>query len=120
MSHDNHVEILTRWEQLIARSHSTVGQGGFTRVAELGGSLTIDPLPPASDPPFPSTLIETGDIALADIEGVVIIPKAQLLQVLDLAEQLKRRDQLVEADLAAGMGVEEAMKKHRPGYRVDA
>lgn len=50
----------------------------------------------------------------------MIIDDDLLRGVVKMAEQIRRQDGQVEDDLISGMGVEESMRKRRPGYKVDA
>lgn len=69
----------------------------------------------------PETVVETGHILLADIDGVVVIPPSILGQVLDFAEKIKLRDQETKRLIIQdGLSVREAFERTRPGYRVDA
>lgn len=56
---------------------------------------------------------------VADADGVVSIDDDIYEEVVKLAEKIQKEDKLIEADLKAGMGVEEAFKRTRPGYKVD-
>lgn len=57
---------------------------------------------------------------VADLDGVVTFDDYIMRGVIESAEQIRRQDGQVEDDLKSGMGVEESMKKRRPGYKVAA
>ena len=106
--------------QVFARSHSTIGTGGFTRVSETRCPLTFTPSLPNSDPAFPDTVVHSGFIVVADMDGVVVIDDYIIKEVVELAEKIDKQDKQIEADLNSGMGMEDSMKKRRAGYKVDA
>jgi regulator of RNase E activity RraA len=56
--------------------------------------------------------VETGDLVLADDDGVVIIPSAVAEEALTLAEEKVRGENLVRAKLAEGMSVTEAFRRY--------
>lgn len=91
-------------------------------MSELRCPLTIEPLGPTASRPFPpATIVESGYILLADIDGVVIIDDYMTREVIELAEKLKARDDEAESLISTdGLTVQEAFQKTRPGYRVDA
>lgn len=104
--------------QIFAKGHSTLGQSPFTRPAKLGEPLTF----PASaaavaddtvDPPFSSMTVEPSDLILADVDGVVVVPRALVIQVVELAKKGREVDERCMRDLKEGKGVAETFKKHR-------
>ncbi|GAC1450797.1 MAG: 4-carboxy-4-hydroxy-2-oxoadipate aldolase/oxaloacetate decarboxylase [Isosphaeraceae bacterium] len=56
--------------------------------------------------------VETGDLVLADDDGVVVIPRALAAKVLDLAEAKVHGENLVRSSLAEGMPVTEAFRRY--------
>lgn len=57
---------------------------------------------------------QQGDIVFCDpLEGVVVIPKNLLDDVLELAPKLAAQDEKVKADVNNGIPVYEAMQRHR-------
>jgi regulator of RNase E activity RraA len=61
------------------------------------------------------TIVNPGDIVFCDdINGVVVIPRDTLAEVLSLLPRMTAADQHVEEDVAKGMTVKDAFKKHRP------
>jgi len=54
-----------------------------------------------------------GDILLADLDGVVVIPRGKVREVVELAERGKEVDERIAKDLKAGRGVAESFAKWR-------
>ncbi|RSH87447.1 hypothetical protein EHS25_003357 [Saitozyma podzolica] len=79
----------------------------------LSEPLTIHPLPPASEPPFPSITVSPGDYLLCDVDGCVAIPAGRVEEVVDLAEKMGLADEKVREDLEKGGGVAESMARWR-------
>ncbi|WFD35775.1 hypothetical protein MCUN1_002637 [Malassezia cuniculi] len=99
---------------VFARGHSILGQSPFTRPSELQIPLEIrDPTLPAGEPAFPSVTVNPGDILLADIDGVVAVPKDLVERVIELATEGRRVDGLCMDDLKAGKGIKETFALHR-------
>ncbi|KAL7421697.1 hypothetical protein Q5752_003467 [Cryptotrichosporon argae] len=98
---------------VFARHRTTLGPSTFTRVLALNVPLTVRPVGPASDPPFPDTVVEPGDYIVADIDGVVVVPQGMEDEVASSAERAAAVDEKVRSDLEAGGGVTEIMLKWR-------
>lgn len=59
-------------------------------------------------------LVQPGDLAVHDpINGVVVIPQDKVGQVLELLPKLTSADDKAKADVALGVSVQEAFKRHR-------
>lgn len=104
--------------QIFAKGHSTLGQSPFTRPAKLGEPLTfpVSPAEGANDsvnPSFPSMTVEPADLILADVDGVVVVPRSLVIQVIELAKKGREVDERCMKDLREGKGVTETFKKHR-------
>lgn len=56
--------------------------------------------------------VDPGDYVFGDNDGVVIVPKADTLKVLELAEQWFEAESKSRADMAAGMDPFEVYKRH--------
>ena len=60
------------------------------------------------------TIIEPGDLVFADpANGVIIIPQNLVTKVIEMLPSLIEADDRVKEDVAKGMTVQEAFKKHR-------
>lgn len=62
---------------------------------------------------FPSATIHPGDVILADEDGVVIIPKDEVAEVVQRCRKNKEVDTKCMADLKKGRSVAETFKEHR-------
>lgn len=102
---------------VFARGHSILGQSPFTRPSELQVPLEIaDPTVGTDadgEPTFPPVTVYPGDILLADVDGVVSVPKDLAEQVVALATEGRRVDGLCMDDLRAGKGIKETFALHR-------
>lgn len=97
---------------VFARGHSTLGQSPFTRPSAINVPLTIKPQGPGADTFAPVT-VEPGDWIIADVDGVVCVPRALEERVLELAEKGREIDALCMDDIKAGKGVQNSFKLHR-------
>ena len=57
--------------------------------------------------------VEPGDVVLADEGGVVIIPRARAIEVLEAAQRLSARGARIEAEVRAGVPLPPAMRDAR-------
>jgi len=101
---------------VFARGHSTLGQGTFSRPSELNVPLRIEPRGVEAGEEgerFASTEVNPGDVILADLDGVVCVPR-ELVEVV-LARCLKGRevDERCMEDIKAGKLIKETFKKWR-------
>jgi regulator of RNase E activity RraA len=89
--------------QIWAYGVSTVGVGGGSAPWALQVPLDID-----------GVTVTPGDIAFMDpANGVVVIPKDKVAQVLELLPRLTAADDKVKHDVLNGQTVYEAFKRHR-------
>ena len=58
------------------------------------------------------TVIRPGDFIFGDIDGVVVVPRELVMEVLIAAEDIARREDGMRAELQEGMTVTEAYKKY--------
>ena len=56
--------------------------------------------------------IEPGDFMMADIDGVLAVPKAHIMEVLLKAEEMAAREDNMSKDMAEGLGVRGAYAKY--------
>ena len=55
-----------------------------------------------------------GDLVFSDaVNGVIVIPLEKVDQVIEMLPRLMEADDKVKEDVAKGMTVQEAFKKHR-------
>ena len=103
------------YAQVYARSHTTLGQATFVRASAVQVPLTIEPIgsSSASGSSFPATHVEPYDIVLADEDGVVVVPKAAVEDVLAQCERGTAADAKVLADLQQGSSLGDAFARHR-------
>ncbi len=59
-----------------------------------------------------NTVIHPGDFVFGDIDGVVIIPKALTLEILEGAEDVYARESGMREELRRGVSVQEAYRKY--------
>lgn len=58
--------------------------------------------------------MKPGDLVFSDaINGVIVIPKDKVSEVLKMLPNLVEADDRVKEDVKKGMSVKEAFKKHR-------
>lgn len=60
------------------------------------------------------TIVRPGDLVFSDaVNGVIVIPLEKVDQVIEMLPRLMEADDKVKEDVAKGMTVQEAFKKHR-------
>jgi regulator of RNase E activity RraA len=64
------------------------------------------------------TLVRPGDLICADDAGVIAVPVSLLSQVTEQVERVMRMETLVRADIAEGVPLHEARRRH--GYNLAA
>lgn len=99
---------------IFARGTSTVGQTPFTRPSAVNIPVTI---PHAGNPAEKGGLepvtVRPGDLLVADIDGVVCVPKELEEQVAELARKGREVDARCLEDIKKGVGVKESFNRHR-------
>ena len=102
---------------VFARGHSTVGQSPFTRPSAINVPLFIAPqgLGQGDDVEgsFPTIRVNPGDWMIADEDGVVCVPRAMEMQVLELVKKGRDIDATCMEDIRKGLGVQASFKKYR-------
>ncbi|KAL2915632.1 hypothetical protein HK105_204817 [Polyrhizophydium stewartii] len=108
-------ELLATGVPVFAAGTSTLGLAPFVRLAGVGGSVTVRT--PATgvegEVPVPPVHVATGDIILADCDGVVRIPRALVRRVAALAARNTEIDARCMADIRAGSSIAAAFVAHR-------
>ena len=56
--------------------------------------------------------IQPGDFMMADIDGVLAVPRDHILEVLEKAEEMAAREDKMSQDMAEGLGVRGAYAKY--------
>jgi regulator of RNase E activity RraA len=83
---------------------------GRLRQKAVGGTIVLAGL-----------TVDDGDLIVADDSGVVVVPLADAERVLDLAEQIERREDGIAEDIRAGATITQAMHDARlAGQQVAA
>jgi regulator of RNase E activity RraA len=87
-----------------SKATSVIGAGAETKFHARNVPVTIG-----------ETVVEAGDIIMIDPfeNGVVVVPKGKVEELLDLLPKLVEADEKVIQDVGRGVSVEEAFRKHR-------
>ncbi|KAF9876181.1 DlpA domain-containing protein [Colletotrichum karsti] len=86
-----------------SRGLSTVGAGADSTPWAVQVPITVD-----------GTVVNPGDLVFADpVNGVVVIPRDKIDQVLELLPKLTAADDKVKEDVLKGVSVFDAFKSHR-------
>lgn len=93
---------------LFARGTSTVGQSPFTRPSLVDISVTIH-----TGGNLQPVTVNPGDWLVADIDGVVCVPKELAKQVAELAAGGHDVDARCLEDIQKGLGVANSFNMHR-------
>jgi regulator of RNase E activity RraA len=96
----------------LERSYPLFTRGRFMRtgkdrvtVAEVGATVTLC-----------DVQVVPGDVVLGNADGVVVVPRAREVEVLDLARGIEAAEQLILADVRDGLPLKEA--RSRRGYHA--
>ncbi|KAF8313461.1 RraA-like protein [Clavulina sp. PMI_390] len=98
---------------VFARGQSTLGQGTFTRPSRLNVPITIKPIANDEQTLFPAVTVKPEDIIVADLDGVVCIPRDMAAEVAKRCQRSKEIDDKCMADIRAGKGIKETFAKWR-------
>jgi len=106
---------------VFARGHSTLGSGPFARVTNV--QVPIEIYPPGlvgevsgtrgGSDEFPAVTVRPGDWIVADIDGVVCVPRELVDRTRELAAECRAIDARCLEDIRLGKGVEASFKKWR-------
>jgi len=96
---------------VFARGTSTLGQSSFTRASEVNVALLIKAQGDIGA--LHAVRVRPGDWIVADEDGVVCVSHELEAQVIDLATEGRRIDELCMADIKAGKGIQSAFQAHR-------
>ena len=56
--------------------------------------------------------VHPGDLVIADFDGILVVPQADILRVLERAEEIVGIERDVRADMRRGMSPLEGLAKH--------
>jgi regulator of RNase E activity RraA len=96
---------------VFARGTSTLGQSSLTRASEVNVALLIKAQ--GDIDALHAVRVRPGDWIVADEDGVVCVSHELEAQVIDLATEGRRIDELCMADIKAGKGIQSAFQAHR-------
>lgn len=54
--------------------------------------------------------VEPGDLLFGDADGIVVVPQARQLEILELATEIEAREEQIRAAIAAGVRLDEARR----------
>ncbi|KAF8331097.1 RraA-like protein [Cantharellus anzutake] len=98
---------------VFARGHSTLGQGTFSRPSELNVPLTIEPRWEGEGFSFAATEVHPGDVVVADLDGVVCVPRRLVGDVVARCGKGREVDERCMEDIRAGRPIKETFAKWR-------
>lgn len=93
--------------------HSSTILSSFKRVGELRGFLSKINAPVQLQSENQKVTIHPGDYLIADLNGVVHLPKHLAQIAIDLMASQVEADELVAEDLKSGRAFSEAAREHR-------
>ncbi|KAL7751968.1 hypothetical protein RI367_002494 [Sorochytrium milnesiophthora] len=95
---------------VFARGTSTLSAQGRTRVSTVNEVIS---LPVSTHPSSDVVQVHPGDYVIADVNGVVIVPAADIHAVLEGCAEVVRVDGACEVDVRNGVSLQDAFAKHR-------
>ncbi|OAV88595.1 hypothetical protein PTTG_01515 [Puccinia triticina 1-1 BBBD Race 1] len=105
---------------IFARGHSILGQSTFTRPSRIQVPIAIYPVCDNFGSPhagkqvsFPPTTVNPHDVILGDEDGVVVIPYADIEEVINLCVKSTQVDQQCLEALKAGQTTAETFSRFR-------
>ncbi|KAI8973600.1 ribonuclease E inhibitor RraA/Dimethylmenaquinone methyltransferase [Mycotypha africana] len=90
---------------VFARSHSILPQNAFVRPSEIQVPITLSRESPV--------VVHPGDILVADVDGVVCVPRDMIDAIVANCEKYVAIDDQCMQALKEGKGVKETFKKYR-------
>ncbi|THH19836.1 hypothetical protein EW146_g1379 [Bondarzewia mesenterica] len=93
---------------LFARGTSTVGQSPFTRPSQVNVPVAV-----GTGGNLGSVMVSPGDWLVADLDGVICVPRELAEEAAALAAQGREVDSRCLEDIKKGVGVAESFKRHR-------
>ncbi|KAI8366464.1 ribonuclease E inhibitor RraA/Dimethylmenaquinone methyltransferase [Choanephora cucurbitarum] len=90
---------------VFARSHSILPQNAFVRPSEIQVPITLSR--------ESSVIVQPGDIIVADVDGVVCVPRDLVEKVIQSCEKYVAIDDQCMETLKEGYGVKETFAKYR-------
>ena len=98
---------------VFSRGGSTLGQSPFTRPSAVNVPLNIHPQGTDDRFPFPTITVHPGDYIVADVDGVVCVPREDVTRVVETARKGKEVDERCMKDIKSGKGVQATFRTHR-------
>lgn len=103
---------------VFALGTSTVGQSPYTRASQVQVPVTVNvPIETYNSEGnwkgLPTIKVNPGDTLVADIDGVVCVPKGMVEDVIKVAKAGRRVDEKCADDIKKGVGVAESFRRHR-------
>lgn len=96
---------------VFSRGHSTLGQSPFTRPSAVNIPLEIHPQGATNS--LPSVTVHPGDYIIADIDGVVCVPREDVQKVVETARKGREVDDRCMKDIKAGKGIQTTFEAYR-------
>lgn len=90
---------------VFARSHSILPQNAFVRPSEVQVPITLSTISPV--------VVHPSDIIVADLDGIICVPKHLFDAVLLNCAKYVAIDDLCMNDIQQGKGVKETFQKYR-------
>ncbi len=87
---------------VFARGVSVHGSGGYTVPISVGEPINCG-----------GVTVRQGDIILGDVNGVVVIPRERLEEVIDKMDELAKIEEKITAELEKGASIGETFTKYR-------
>lgn len=101
---------------VFARGHSTLGQAPFVRASQINIPLAIKAIPNVESTgragEFPAVTVQPGDWIVADIDGVVCVPRELEDSVIDLAIKGRHVESRCLEGINAGKGIQASLNLH--------